>query len=219
MKGNTQLTKLVLTGGIIAGPIYIVVGLVQILTREGFDMTRHPLSLMSLGDLGWIQITNFIVTGFLVLLAAIALRRLAQADKRLRSGAFLIGLYAVCVIGGGIFVTDPALGFPPGTPDVYPETFSWHGLLHFIAGQIAFLSLISASFVYGKYFAINQMRKWATFSRLTGGIFLVAIIALMATAGMESIAGMAWASILLYVAVALGWVWLSALIIRMRSRV
>jgi len=213
MKGNTQLTKLMLTGGIIGGPIYIIIGLAQILTREGFDMTRHPLSLMSLGDLGWIQITNFIVTGFLVLLAAIALHRLAQADKRWRRGAFLIGLYAVCIIGGGIFVTDPALGFPPGTPDVYPKTFSWHGLLHFIAGQIAFLSLIAASFVYGKYFAVNQMRKWATFSRLTGGIFLAAIIALMATAGM------AWASIFLYIAVALGWVWLSALLIRMRARV
>lgn len=219
MKDNTRLNKLLLAGGIIAGPIYIIVGLAQILTREGFDMTLHPLSMLSLGDLGWIQITNFIVTGFLVLLAAIALRRLAQGDKRLRRGAFLIGLYGVCVLGGGIFVTDPALGFPPGTPDVYPETFSWHGLLHFIAGQIAFLSLIAASFVYGKYFAVNQMRKWATFSRLTGGIFLAAIIALMATAGMESIAGMAWASIFLYVAVALGWVWLSALIIRMRARV
>ena len=219
MKGNTQLTKLVLTGGIIAGPIYIIVGLAQILTREGFDMTRHPLSMLSLGDLGWIQITNFIVTGFLVLLAAIALRRLAQGDKRLRRGAFLIGLYGVCVLGGGIFVTDPALGFPPGTPDVYPETFSWHGLLHFIAGQIAFLSLIAATFVYGKYFAVNQIQKWATFSRLTGGIFLAAIIALMATAGMESTAGMVWASIFLYLAVALGWMWLSALASRMRASV
>ena len=213
MNGNTQLTKPVLIGGIIAGPIYIIVGLAQVLTREGFDMTRHPLSLLSLGDLGWIQITNFVVTGFLVLLAAIALRRLAKADKHLRRGAFLIGLYAVCVIGGGIFVTDPALGFPPGTPDVYPETFSWHGLLHFIVGQIAFLSLIAASFVYGKYFAVNQMRKWAIFSRLTGGIFLAAIIALIAAAGM------AWASIFLYVAVALGWVWLSGLMIWMRARV
>ena len=219
MKDNTQLNKLLLAGGIIAGPIYIIVGLAQILTREGFDMTRHPLSMLSLGDLGWIQITNFIVTGFLVLLAAIALRRLAQGDKRLRRGAFLIGLYGVCVLGGGIFVTDPALGFPPGTLDVYPETFTWHGLLHFIVGQIAFLSLIAASFVYGKYFAVNEMRKWATFSRLTGGIFLAAIIALMATAGMESTTGMAWASIFLYVAVALGWVWLSALIIQMRARV
>ena len=219
MKDSTQLTRLMLTGGIIAGPIYIILELAQMLTREGFEITRHPLSMLSLGDLGWVQITNFIVTGILVLLAAIALRRLAEADKRLRRGAFLIGLYAVCVIVGGIFVTDPSLGFPPGTPDVYPETFSSHALVHFIAGQIAFLSLIVASFVYGKYFAVNQMRKWATFSRLTGGTFLAAIIAPIPAAAMESIAGLALASIFLYIAVALGWVWLSTLIIHMRARV
>ncbi|NOT04919.1 MAG: DUF998 domain-containing protein [Anaerolineales bacterium] len=217
MKGNAQVTKLVLTGGIIAGPIYIIVGLAQILTREGFDMTRHPLSMLSLGDLGWIQITNFLVTGFLVLLAAISLRRLAGAEKRLRRGAFFLGLYAVCVLSGGIFSTDPSLGFPPGTPDIYPETFSWHGLIHFIAGQVAFISIIVASFVYGKYFAVNQERKWATFSRLTGSIYLVGIIAPIPAAAMMSTSGMAWASIFLYAAVALGWVWLSALIVRMRA--
>jgi hypothetical protein len=212
MKGGKERTSLLLACGIIAGPIYILVGGAQILTRKGFDMTRHPLSLMSLGDLGWIQITNFIATGFLVLLTAIALRRLAQADRRLKWGALLIGLYGVCVIGGGIFVPDPALGFPPGTPNTSPETFSWHGLLHFIAGQIAFLSLIAASFVYAGYFTANHMRKWRTFSAFTGGTFLAAIIALIATAGM------AWASIFLYGAVALGWVWLSALSTWMRAR-
>jgi hypothetical membrane protein len=76
-KDNTELIKLMLTVGIFAGPIYIIVGLAQILTREGFDMTRHPLSMLSLGDLGWIQIANFILTGSLVLTAAVALRRLA----------------------------------------------------------------------------------------------------------------------------------------------
>jgi hypothetical protein len=219
MKNNDHLTKLMLTGGIIAGPIYIILGLAQILTREGFDMTRHPLSMLSLGDLGWIQITNFILTGTLVLLAAIALRRLAQDDKRLRRGAFLIGLYGACVILGGIFKTDPSLGFPPGTADVYPTTFSSHALVHFIAGQFAFLSLIAASFVYGKYFAVSQLQKWATFSRLTGIIFLAALIAPIPATAMESTAGIAWASIFLYVAVALGWAWLSALNMHMRARV
>jgi hypothetical protein len=219
MKDNTQLTRLMLTGGIIAGPIYIIVGLAQILTREGIDITRHPLSMMSLGDLGWIQIANFILTGSLMLLAAIALRRLADADKRLRRGGFLIGLYGLCVILGGIFSTDPSLGFPPGTPDVYPETFSSHAFVHFIAGQIAFLSLIVATFIYGKYFAVNQQRKWATFSRLTGSTFLTAIIAPIPAAAMGSTAALAWASIFLYAAVALGWVWLSAMINYMRAKV
>src|SRR5215475_3351558 len=98
---KSKLIQLMLTGGVIAGPTYIIVGAAQILTREGFDITRHPLSFMTLGDLGWIQITNFIVTGLLTLLAAIALRRLAQGDKRLQRGAFLIGIYGLCVMGGG----------------------------------------------------------------------------------------------------------------------
>lgn len=214
MKNKAEQTKLLLTGGVLAGPIYIIVGTAQILTREGFDITRHPLSFMSLGDLGWIQITNFIVTGLLVIAGAIGMRRLAQADKRLRWGALLLGIYGMGVLGGGLFVPDPALGFPPGTPDTYPTTMSWHGLLHFIFGQIGFLALIAASFVYARYFAANSLRSWALFSALTGAIFLFAIIATVATAGGD---GSVWALLALYVAVILAWIWLSALSYLMRS--
>ena len=117
MNIDTQRTRQLLACGILAGPIYILVGLLQILTRKGFDMTRHPLSLMSTGDLGWIQIANFILTGTLVVLGAIGLRRAIQADNRWRRGALFLGLYGLGVIGGGVFVTDPTLGFPPGTPN------------------------------------------------------------------------------------------------------
>src|SRR5688572_11379116 len=214
MKDKAEQTRLLLTGGVLAGPIYIIVGIAQILTREGFDITRHPLSFMSLGELGWIQITNFIVTGLLVIAGAIGLRRLAQADKRLRRGALLLGIYGLGVLGGGLFVPDPALGFPPGTPDTYPETISWHGLLHFIFGQIGFLALIAASFVYARYFAANGLRGWAMFSVLTGALFLFAIVSTVATAGGD---GSIWALLVLYVAVILAWIWLSALSYRMRS--
>jgi hypothetical protein len=211
MKDKTQLTRFLLACGIIAGPIYILVGLAQILAREGFDVTRHPLSLMSNGNLGWIQITNFILTGILVVLGAIGLRRAVSEDKRWRRGALFVGLYGVCVIGGGVFAADPALGFPPGTPDVYPETMSWHGLLHFIFGQLGFLALIIASFIFARYFAAAGLRGWAVFSAFTGSFFLAAIIASIAAAGA------AWTMIALYVAVALSWVWLSALSLRTRA--
>jgi Protein of unknown function (DUF998) len=214
MKDKAEQTKLLLIGSVLAGPIYILVGLAQILTREGFDITRHPLSMMSLGDLGWVQIANFIVTGLLVIAGAIGLGRLAQGDKRLRWGALLIGIYGLGVLGGGLFITDPALGFPPGTPDTYPETISWHGLLHFIFGQVGFLALIAACFVYARYFAANGLRGWATFSALTGGIFLFAIIGGVATsAGDNAALGL----LALYVAVALAWIWLSAISYHMRS--
>jgi hypothetical protein len=208
MKDNAEQTKLLLTGGVLAGPIYIIVGIAQILTR-------YPLSFMSLGDLGWIQITNFIVTGLLVIAGAIGMRRVAQGDKRLRRGALLLGIYGMGVLGGGLFVPDPALGFPPGTPDTYPTTMSWHGLLHFIFGQIGFLALIVASFVYARYFAANGLRGWAIFSALTGGIFLFAIIATVVTAGGN---GSVWALLALYVAVVLAWIWLAALSYHMRSK-
>ena len=52
MNDKAEQTRLLLTGGVLAGPLYVLVGLAQILTREGFDITLHPLSFMSLGDLG-----------------------------------------------------------------------------------------------------------------------------------------------------------------------
>ena len=50
----TKLTRALLICGLIAGPFYIVVGLIQALTRPGFDLMRHDLSLLANGDLGWI---------------------------------------------------------------------------------------------------------------------------------------------------------------------
>lgn len=45
-----------------AGPLFLIVGLIQGLTREGFDFTRYTISQLTLGDLGWIQATSFFVT-------------------------------------------------------------------------------------------------------------------------------------------------------------
>ena len=55
--------------------------LVQAFTREGFDLRRHPLSLLSLGELGWIQIGNFVVAGLLVVAFAVGLRRVLHPGR------------------------------------------------------------------------------------------------------------------------------------------
>ncbi len=54
-----RITKSLLGYGVIAGPIYVVVAAAQALTREGYDPTRHAVSQLSNGALGWIQIANF----------------------------------------------------------------------------------------------------------------------------------------------------------------
>ena len=39
-----------LAGAIVAGPLFLVVSLTQAFIRDGFDLRRHPISLLSLGE-------------------------------------------------------------------------------------------------------------------------------------------------------------------------
>jgi hypothetical protein len=111
---STKWSKIFLSCGVIAGPFYIMIGLIQILTRKGFDIRRHALSLLSNGELGWIQITNFIISGLLVIACAVGIRKTLHSGRGGTWGPLLMGGYGVGLIAAGIFVPDPALGFPPG---------------------------------------------------------------------------------------------------------
>ena len=42
--GTNQATRTLLLCGVAAGPIYVVVGGLQVLQRDGYDLTRHSLS-------------------------------------------------------------------------------------------------------------------------------------------------------------------------------
>ena len=68
MKTRTQLLC-----GAVAGPLFLFVVLIQDYTRPGFNPRLHPLSLLSLGEWGWIQILNFVVAGVLNLCYACGL--------------------------------------------------------------------------------------------------------------------------------------------------
>ncbi len=163
----TTLTRALLACGVVAGPLYLVVGVTQALTRRGFDITRHDLSLLSNGALGWIQISNLVVSGLLVLVAAVGMRRVLRAGRGRWWGPALVGVYGLGLIGAGIFTADPALGFPPGTP-ADAHTISGHGLLHFICGGVGFLALIVACLVLARRFAAVGRRGWAAYSVVTG---------------------------------------------------
>src|SRR6266511_22109 len=93
---GTSATRALLAGGVVAGPLFIVVGLLQAYTRDGFDLRRHPLSLLSNGDLGWIQITTFVVTGLLFAGTAVGMRRVLHPGRGGTWGPLLVG-----AVGGG----------------------------------------------------------------------------------------------------------------------
>src|SRR5579859_177082 len=140
---TTRVTKSLLGYGVIAGPLYVAVVLVQALLRPGFDITRDDVSLLSNGNLGWIQIANFAVTGIMVIACAVGIRRALGNGLATTWAPRLLGLYGVGLIAAGIFVADPMNGFPAGAPIGRPSTVSFHGLMHIAAAGLAFLCLIA----------------------------------------------------------------------------
>jgi Protein of unknown function (DUF998) len=202
---TTKRTRALLACGVVAGPLFLAVALLQALTRDGFDPGRHPLSLLSLGELGWIQIANFVVAGLLSVAFAVGLRRVLHPGRGGTWGPLLVGAYGVGLIGGGVFVADPGAGFPPGAPAGAPEQLSWHGVLHDVGHLLAFLSLLAACFVLARRFAALGQRGWATYCVATG----VALLGLMAWPDRDTVL------VQLAVAIVLGWAWLSVLAARL----
>ena len=212
---DAKLTRVLLLCGVVAGPLYVIVGVIEMLTRPGFDPTRHDLSLMSNGDWGWIHISLLILTGLLTIAGAVGMRRVLRGGRGGTWGPLLLGIYGLGLIGAGFFTADPALGFPPGTP-ANAHAVSWHGLLHFICGGIGFLGLIAACFVFARRFAAQRQRGWVAYSVATGVIYLAAFAGI--AVGSNSVGIIMTIVILAFsVAVVLGWAWVSAMAVKLLS--
>ena len=165
--GETR-TAALLACGVVAGPLFIAVSLIQMPLREGFDLTRHALSMLSLGEWGWIQIANFIVAGLLALASAIGMRRALHGERAGTWGSVLIGVAGVCMVAAGIFRTDPSFGFPAGAPAGTPDSWSWHSILHGVSFFTLFVSLTAACFVFVRRFVGLKQKAWSTYSTLSG---------------------------------------------------
>jgi hypothetical membrane protein len=172
-RSDTATTRGLLTCGVIAGPVFVAAAIVQILTRDGFDLRRHPLSLLSVGEHGWIQVTNFVLAGILSILFSIGMARVLTDGPGSRWGPRFCALFGIGLVIGGIFKADPALGFPVGAPEGYPSHLSSHAMVHAFAPPLAFLSLIGGLLVIARRFAAEGLRRTATFSRIAAAVCLV----------------------------------------------
>lgn len=172
---RTRMARL-LAAGVAAGPLFTTVAAAQVLTRDGFDLSRHPLSLLSLGDLGFLQVANFAVTGLLTVAAAAGMRRALDPGPARLWGPLLYGAFGVGMVAGGLFTTDPVTDFPPGgpAPDFPPggpvpaQTASWHATVHDVAAGVALDAGLVASLVLARRFHRSGRRGWAAYSLCTG---------------------------------------------------
>lgn len=173
---RSPLTRALLAGGVLAGALFMVVSLIQAFTRPGFDVVKDPVSLLGLGDLGWIQVADFVGSGLLFVALAVGAWRVLHTGPAGTWGPLLIGGFGLGLIVAGVFRTDPALGFPPGTPPGSPASASWHAMLHGVGFLISFTSLTAACFVLARRFRALAQRRWALYSTATGVITPLLIV-------------------------------------------
>src|SRR5215213_236787 len=204
-----RVTRSLLGYGVIAGPMYVGVSLLQGLLRDGFDFSRHEWSLLANGPWGWIQVANLVLTGLMVVAAAVGYRRRMTSGPGRRWAPRLLAVYGASLVAAGIFTADPMLGFPAGTPDGPPASISIHGILHIVAGGVGFLALIVATFVLARRFGHEGRRMYAAFSIATGAVFLAAF------AGIASGSSTPATNLAFTAAVILMWVWVSATSLRL----
>ncbi len=202
-----------LVGGLIAGPVFVVTFLLEGAFRDGYDPMRHPVSSLSLGPAGWVQIANFLVAGALSLAFAVGLRRSLRPGPGAAAGPVLIAVWGVGLLGAGVFATDPVSGYPAGTPRI-PDTPSWHGVLHDMLFSLpGFACFAAVMLVFAYAFARRHAPGWAVYSGLSGVTFLVLFF--LASAGFsQDPRWVSTAGLLQRLTVGIGWLWLTALAVR-----
>jgi hypothetical protein len=157
-----EILRLLLLAGIAAGVLFVVVAAVESFLRPGFDLKRHAISMLSLGERGWLMVATFILSGALTLLCAVGLR---AADSGLW-GPLLIGIYGAGLIIAGIFPAPACFGFPPGTPPDWAPVMTTGAKLHGVGFMVAFSALTIACLVFARGFDSADENAWALFTAL-----------------------------------------------------
>ena len=213
------VTRFLIAGGAIGPLLFILVFLIEGATRPGYSAWHNYVSSLSLSDQGWMQVANFLVCGILTLVFAVGLRQVLQTGRGSVWGPLLLGIFSVALIVAGLFVTDPGLGYPPGTHGSGPQTL--HGTIHGLAGLIAFSSLPIASFVMARRFAGDPNWKgWALYSVVTGVLVLVFFIASTTVSALDEGGVLPGSPTGLFqrIAIIVGWSWIALLAIRLLSK-
>jgi hypothetical membrane protein len=144
-------TRTLLLGGI-AGPVlFVAVFMIDGATRPGYDPMRNYVSLLSLGDGGWVERASFIVSGLLIAAFGLGLGRVWRRRGSDRWIGWLVVGVGLAFVWQGIVQPDPTQGYPPGSQGLAPGALigipsnpTPHALLHFLGSLVSSLGLAAA---------------------------------------------------------------------------
>jgi hypothetical protein len=155
--------------GIISPILFVGIFTIEGVLRSGYSPLKMYISALSLGDRGWIQITNFMVFGILLLIFTLKISAEFPTGIASRGGLALMRILALLFIISGPFVMDPM-----GTPSLQ---MSIHGTIHGLAGGIVFLLFPIICIIYFRRF--QEDNNWRSFKWVTLIFGIIEIIAVL----------------------------------------
>jgi len=207
--------------GAIAGPLFVGAFTAIGARRAGYDWRRHAVSSLGAGRHGWLQSSNFVLTGSLYLGAASALVRCPRRVVGSRLVPVLVGAAGVGLIGSGVFVTDPVGGFPPASSDEDEAVTSpppravqsRSGAMHNLSALPIFVGIPLAGVLSGASAFRRREYRWAGYS-IGSSLVMVASFLLFGAAFGNVGRLAARGGIFQRISVAAGFGWLTALSLR-----
>jgi len=177
--------------------------------QAGYNPVQRYISELSIGPLGWIQITGFLLLGLCIVLFSLGLKACFPTGKASRAAPVLFMIIGVCYFFSGPFVTDPAA--------MFDNQQTWQGTVHGILGAIVFSLSAAVCFVLWRRFRVDA--KWkplAPFTLVTGIVMFVLIV-LMKIGQLQAGLLQTQAGVVQRCCLVLSYAWMMSVAYRMRK--
>lgn len=179
--------------------LFVLVFLLDGVTRPGYSPVRHPVSALALGNRGWIQTTSFLACGTAIAVGGVGV---AVAGGSVLFGV-VVTVFGLALVASGVFPMDPMRSYPPGTAEGDPDEFTTQHSLHDHAGAAVFSALPVAAFIAA---FVLPGAVWTVLSIVVGALLTVGFFVFGSAWENDS----PWAGLIQKVIIALGWFWLAA---------
>jgi hypothetical protein len=177
------VVRLLVAAGLVGPLFFFIVVVVEGATRPGYNAWHHVVSTLALGPGGWVLTAGLTVLGVLLMCFAVGLRWVLEPGTGSTWGPILIAVSGLAFIGEAIFVSDPALGYPPGSAAASTLHGSVHNLLSVVFETPA---VVAACIVLARRFAqAPGGRPWVMYSVAT--IIVVVVLQVLAAVAFLSI--------------------------------
>lgn len=168
LRGKWSLSlRLFVLAGIVGPPLFVLVFTIDgLLTPDYSPLSQSVSSLGADGPNAWIQDSNFVVFGLLLIAFAVGFSKIMQevlSREQLRASTLLLVLTGIGLVNDGFFTQGSVTTF--------------HGTLHNLGFLVIFASLIGALLLIGRQLSNSPAwRGYGWYSTITGFLTLALLV-------------------------------------------